>query len=115
MLYGFLLTVYVIACILLALLVMIQKSKSSLGLGSLGSSTQMLFGGSGGQDLFQKITWVLGFIFMAGALMLGYMKSREISESKYLSNIKPVVQQEMPVMPETEPVLPAATNAEKLN
>ena len=96
MLYGILLSFYVFSCLLLALLVMIQKSKSSLGLGNIGSSTQMLFGGSGGQDLFQKITWALGFIFMAGALVLGLMKSNQVSESKYLTKIKPVIAQEAP-------------------
>ncbi len=99
MLYGILLGFYVFACLILALLVMIQKSKSSLGLGNIGGATQTLFGGSGGQDLFQKITWALGAVFMLGALVLGYMKSNQVSESKYIANIKPIVAQEAPVVP----------------
>ncbi len=46
-----------------------------MGLGGLGGSAQMLFGGSGGQDLFQKITWVFVAIFMSGSLFLTLMKS----------------------------------------
>ena len=56
MLYGFLLTLFVIVAFLLILLIMIQQSKGSMGFGSFGGQAQMLFGGSGGQDIFQKIT-----------------------------------------------------------
>lgn len=73
MLYGLLVALFVFICFLLVLLILIQKGKSSIGLGNLGGSSQMLFGGSGGQDLFQKITWVLGTLFMAGSLLLAMM------------------------------------------
>lgn len=76
MLYGLLLTFYIITCVLLILIILIQKSKSSVGFG-LGTGSQMLFGGSGGQDLFQKITWVLGVSFMAMSLLLSLMKSEQ--------------------------------------
>lgn len=46
-----------------------------MGLGAFGGSSQMLFGGSGGQDLFQKATWVMIAIFMLGSLTLTLMKS----------------------------------------
>ena len=45
-----------------------------MGLGSMGGGTQLLFGGSGGQDLFQKATWVMGALFMGGSLGLAMMK-----------------------------------------
>jgi protein translocase SecG subunit len=64
-------------CILLVLIILIQKGKSSIGLGSLSGSSQMLFGGSTGQDIFQKITWVLGAIFLCGSLFLSLMKSQQ--------------------------------------
>lgn len=99
MLYGLLLTLFIVLCFLLVLLVIIQKGKSSAGLGSLGGGTQMLFGGSGGQDIFQKITWVLGGLFMAGSLFLALMKSQQITQSKYLSRTIPVEQ--MPEAPVT--------------
>jgi preprotein translocase subunit SecG len=75
MLYGLLVTVYAFVCLLLILLILVQKGKGSMGLGGLGAGTQMLFGGSGGQDLFQKTTWVLGTLFMTGSLLLALMKS----------------------------------------
>lgn len=108
MLYGLLVTVYVFICILLVLIILVQKGKGSMGLGGLGGGTQMLFGGSGGQDIFQKITWVLATIFVFGSLTLALMKSTQRSTSRY---IKPIAQPMMPVpatpaaqQPEAEPV-----------
>lgn len=85
MLYGFLLTLYIINCLLLVLVVLMQKGKGGMGLGSMGGGTQMLFGGSGGQDIFQKTTWVLGAIFMVGAMTLSLMKSTEHKNFQYIA------------------------------
>lgn len=76
MLFGILAVSFVVLCFSLILLIMLQKGKGSLGLGTMGGGTQMLFGGSGGQDLFQKATWVLLALLMAGSLGLSLMKSR---------------------------------------
>jgi len=85
MLYGFLLTLYILNCLFLVLIILMQKGKSGLGLGGLGGGAQMIFGGGGGQDLFQKISWILGAIFMAGALMLSLMKTTEHKSFKYVT------------------------------
>ena len=77
-------TVFVIIALLLILLILIQKGKSSMGLGSIGGGTQMLFGGSGGQDLFQKMTWILCALFMLGSLVLSIMKTSD-SRTSYLT------------------------------
>ena len=95
MLYGFLLTLYLINCFLLVIIILMQKGKGGLGLGGLGGGAQMIFGGGGGQDLFQKITWVLGSIFMVGAMVLSLMKSTEHKKFRYI-NTKNVIQQTMP-------------------
>ena len=76
MLYGLLVTLYVFVCILLVAIILVQKSKGSMGLGSLGGGAKTLFGGSGGQDVFQKATWILGAIFMAGSIGLAIMKTK---------------------------------------
>jgi preprotein translocase subunit SecG len=88
MLFGFLVTLFVIVCAMLILLILVQKGKSSTGLGGLGGGSQMLFGGSGGQDIFQKITWVLTVFFMGGSLVLALMKSNNIRESRYVTGNK---------------------------
>src|ERR1700730_15402892 len=90
MLYGFLVTAFVFICLLLVLLIVIQQSKGNMGLGNLGGGAQMLFGGSGGQDLFQKITWVLGTLFMAGSLILAVMKSANMRSNAYARQNMPV-------------------------
>jgi preprotein translocase subunit SecG len=95
MLYGFLLTLYLINCFLLVLIILMQKGKGGLGLGGLGGGAQMIFGGGGGQDLFQKITWILGSVFMAGAMILSLMKSTEHKKFRYV-NSKYVTQQSLP-------------------
>ncbi len=74
MLFGILVSLFAILCLILILLVLIQKGKSSMGLGNLGGGAQTLFGGSGGQDVFQKMTWILGAIFMAGSIGLSLIK-----------------------------------------
>lgn len=96
MLFGFLLTLYTINCILLVFIILLQQGKGGLGIGALGGSSQLLFGGSGGQDLFQKITWVLGTIFMLGSLGLALLRTQQFRTSSY---IKPqyVAQQNIPI------------------
>ena len=84
MIFGLLITLYVIICIFLILIILVQKGKGSMGIGNLGGGTQLLFGSSGGQDLFQKITWVLAAIFMASSMFLAIMKTRNSKEfTKY--------------------------------
>jgi protein translocase SecG subunit len=64
---------------------MIQQGKSSTGFGAFGSSSQMLFGGSGGQDILQKITWVLGALFMVGSLVLSLARTNLQESAGYLT------------------------------
>lgn len=77
MLISFLVGLFVFMCIILGTLVLIQQGKGDMGLGSLNSSAQTLFGGSGGQTFFEKLTWTLGAIFILGALSLTVLKMRE--------------------------------------
>jgi preprotein translocase subunit SecG len=73
-LYTISVVLFTLLCIFLVLIILVQKGKSSMGLGSLGGGTQMLFGGSGGQDLFQKVTWAMGALFMFSSLALAIIK-----------------------------------------
>lgn len=109
MLYGLLIGLFSILCILLILIILVQKGKSSMGLGSLGGGTQLLFGGSGGQDLFQKTTWVMAALFMGGSLGLAMLKKP--SSSNLLGALAQSQAAEIPVMPskpaESKPAEPA--------
>lgn len=103
MLYGFLLTLFILASALLVLVILIQQGKSSMGLGNLGGGAQMLFGGSGGQDIFQKMTWILGAIFIFGSLFLSIMKTHKGRESRYIARNMPQAQASMPLAQPSEP------------
>ncbi len=87
MLFGLFVALFTFVCLLLVLIILIQQGKGGMGLGSLGGGTQMLFGGSGGQDIFQKITWVLGAIFMVGSLVLALTKSKAGTRSRYIRKV----------------------------
>ncbi len=77
----FLTVLFVILCLFLILFILIQQGKGDMGLGSLGGG-QALFGGSGGQDFFEKATWIMGALFIFGALGLTILKTKEMSKSK---------------------------------
>jgi preprotein translocase subunit SecG len=103
MLYGLLVTLYVLISFILMGIILVQKSKGSLGIGNIGGSMQMLFGGSGGQSLLQKATWILGAIFMILSLVLALMKSSQGSSSHYLRQQPVPVEQSrnIPTAPQT--------------
>ena len=98
MVYGLLISLYLAVCFLLVILILIQKGKGSAGLGAISGGSQMLFGGSGGQDIFQKITWILGAIFMISSLTLSIMKSQQRYSSRYVKTSQHTV----PVAPVTK-------------
>lgn len=103
MLVGILSFLFVLCALFLAIFVLIQQGKGDMGMGSLGGSTQMLFGGSGGQSFFEKTTWVLGAIFMLGALGLSVLKSREIRSSRLESSSAPAQQTQQQPVPTPAP------------
>jgi len=110
-LLGLLITLLALDALFLILIILIQKGKGSMGLGALGGSTQMLFGGSGGQDLFQKITWILGTIFMAGSLILSIMWSKSAGQSLQLASpMRPIAAQQQAPSPSQEQPAPTPMN-----
>jgi protein translocase SecG subunit len=100
MLYTLLLITYLIIGALLLMIISIQKSKGSIGIGRISGGTTMLFGGSGGQDIFQKTTWVLGLLFMGITLILSMMKSSE--SKKLMITGRPVPVAAMPLTAQPE-------------
>jgi preprotein translocase subunit SecG len=88
MLLGLVEALFIFIVAVLVVIVLIQKTSTSLGIGNMGGRNVMLFGSTGGQDLFQKITWVLGVLFMAGSLILSILKTQESRSSRYLSQVQ---------------------------
>lgn len=100
LLYNLLTIVFAILCVSMVFIVLLQKGKSSMGLGSMGGGTQLLFGGSGGQDLFQKATWIMGALFMGGSLILAMMQRP--TESQLIASLA----QQQAKASETAPKVP---------
>jgi protein translocase SecG subunit len=105
MLIGLLNILFVLLCFFIIFIVLLQKSKGSLGMvGSFGS-TNILFGGSGGQDFFQKVTWGAIAFFMFGSLGLSLLKNRSVTQSRYLEQAIASSSLAMPVIPaQSQPV-----------
>lgn len=75
-------TFFVITCMLMAASILIQQSRGEIGFGAVPSKgTQIVFGGSGGQEFFEKITWALGIIFLSACIAMSYFQSKEQSRS----------------------------------
>lgn len=87
MLYILFSILFALMCALMVLLILVQKGKSSLGIGSLSGNNQMIFGGGGGQNIFQKATWVMGAILIFGSLGLATLKYQSYNKNtQYSSN-----------------------------
>ncbi len=97
MLFGLIIFLFTVICAVLTLIVLIQKGGNSMGMGSMGGKQVMLFGGSGGQDVFQKITWVLGALFLGGSLALSILKTEQVRGARYLTTLTPKPVQEQPL------------------
>jgi len=85
-LYGFM-------CCLIILIVLIQRGKGSMGLGNMGGGNQMIFGSSGGQDIFQKATWILCALLLIGSLVLSVLKPKYGSTRTNITYTRNVVEQ----------------------
>jgi preprotein translocase subunit SecG len=68
---------YGILCLFIVLLVLIQRGKGNMGLGNMGGGNQAIFGSSGGQDIFQKITWFCLTLLLGGSLILCVLRGKE--------------------------------------
>ena len=48
-----------------------------MGLGNVGGGNQAIFGSSGGQDIFQKITWICLTLLLVGSLSLAVLRGKQ--------------------------------------
>ncbi len=106
---GFLYVVEVIVCLLLALVVMLQKPKEG-GLGGAigGGMLEASLGADAGNVLI-KTTAVLGAIFLLNTLVLARLTSTVHARSLMAAESEPVAVQQTaaPALPMTAPELPA--------
>lgn len=102
----FLILQFVLA-VVLTILVLLQKS-ASLGLGAYSGSNESLFGAKGPAGFLAKITFILGVLFIANTITLGYFYNQSfrgsvIKDEKVLPQSVPA-----PVTPSLNLTLPDA-------
>ena len=102
--FSLIITIHVIASIFMVLVILLQTGKGTdMGTAFGGSSSQSVFGGSGGVDFFTKLTTVVAVIFMATSIILTYMNAQKVNKSVFDSFI-PKTKTEQPV--DKKPVPP---------
>ena len=77
---SFLLIVQIVLVVVLTIAVLLQKS-SSIGLGAYSGSNESVFGAKGPASFLAKTTFLIGFLFVANTITLGYMYSLDKSSS----------------------------------
>lgn len=106
-----LIIVQIVLVALLTLAVLLQKS-SSIGLGAYSGSNESVFGAKGPGNFLSKITFFLGFLFIANTVAMGYFykKGHNVSVVDTIVNeisvtapsASPIVDQAAPVAPSQE-------------
>ena len=77
MLYYLIATLFVINCLVLLLVILIQQGKAGdMASAFGGGSSQAAFGARTGATLLTKVTWVSASLFFVGALALSVVSSR---------------------------------------
>ena len=77
MLYYLLATVFVVNCLVLLLVILIQQGKAGdMASAFGGGSSQAAFGARTGATLLTKVTWVSASLFFVGALALSIVSTR---------------------------------------
>ncbi len=96
---------------IITIAVLLQKS-SSIGLGAYSGSNESLFGAKGPAGFMAKFTFVIGLVFVANTLTLGYFYNQEKNVS-----IAEDIKIEKGVVPAAgeSPKAPSAPTAPKAN
>ena len=110
-LIGFLYVVEVLVCLLLALVVMLQKPKEG-GLGGAigGGMLEASLGADAGNVLI-RTTAVLGAVFLLNTLILARLTSTVHAHSFMAPEGEPAAAEAAPALPAAAPELPAAPAA----
>jgi preprotein translocase subunit SecG len=72
----FITVIHIFTVVLLVVAVLLQSGKGAEISATFGGSSQTVFGSSGGQNFFQKLTYALAGIFMCTSLILTILPSK---------------------------------------
>lgn len=110
-LYYFVATIFVLNCLVLLLVILIQQGKAGdMASAFGGGSSQAAFGARTGATLLTKVTWISASLFFAGALALSIVSTR--GTGSVIGSVpvpKPAATQPAPPVPApaTTPAAPA--------
>jgi preprotein translocase subunit SecG len=112
MLYYLAVTIYVLVCITLVLVVLLQQGKGGSMASAFGGggSSQAAFGARSGATVLSRATTVCAILFIIGALVLGIMRQRGPG-SVVGGRTVPQTQQSAPPAPAPAAPAPAPTPA----
>ena len=86
--------IFLLTCVALCALILLQQSKSGGGMGALGGgASSTVFGARGAGTFLYKTTRFLAVVFFVGALLLGYLQNREVHRDNSILNQKTVAQE----------------------
>ena len=71
--YGFVISLHVLTCLLLVVVVLLQSGKGGGLAGAFGGGGQSVFGGRGASNLLTRATMILGGLFFVTSLTLALM------------------------------------------
>jgi len=80
----FIVIIHILVCILLVLIVLLQRGKGASMGAAFGGSSQTIFGSSGPGTFLGKITTLVALVFMMTSLYLAYFsasKGRSVMDS----------------------------------
>jgi preprotein translocase subunit SecG len=72
----FITVIHITTIVLLVIAVLLQSGKGAEISATFGGSSQTVFGSSGGQNFFQKLTYTLAAIFMVTSFSLHILPSK---------------------------------------
>ena len=75
-LYYLFSTIYVLVCLMLLMVILLQQGKGDMAAAFGGGSSQSAFGARAGATVLSKATAILAVLFMVGALALAIMGQR---------------------------------------
>mgnify|MGYP000852212266 CR=1 FL=1 len=79
--------IFLLVCLALCALILLQQSKSGGGMGALGGgASSTVFGARGAGTFLYKTTRFLAAVFFVGALLLGYLQNREAHRDNSILN-----------------------------
>lgn len=105
---SILLITQIVLVVLLTIAVLLQKS-SSIGLGAYSGSNESVFGAKGPGSFLAKTTFLLGFLFVANTIALGYFYGQARNESV----VDTIVEKTDIIAPTIDIPAPVETNTTK--